>query len=93
VPNLILPQMIRTGAVVIDVGINRLANGKLVGDIDFEGVRRKAAYVTPVPGGVGPMTVTMLLENTVVAAERALDKRAGIPVVAAEADANLIESD
>ena len=71
VPNLILPQMIRTGAVVIDVGINRLANGKLVGDIDFEGVRRKAAYVTPVPGGVGPMTVTMLLENTVVAAERA----------------------
>jgi methylenetetrahydrofolate dehydrogenase (NADP+)/methenyltetrahydrofolate cyclohydrolase len=93
VPNLILPQMIRTGAVVIDVGINRLANGKLVGDIDFEGVRRKAAYVTPVPGGVGPMTVTMLLENTVVAAERALDKRAGTPVVAAEADANLIESD
>jgi methylenetetrahydrofolate dehydrogenase (NADP+)/methenyltetrahydrofolate cyclohydrolase len=93
VPNLILPQMIRTGAVVIDVGINRLANGKLVGDIDFEGVRRKAAYVTPVPGGVGPMTVTMLLENTVVAAERALDKRAGTPVAAAEADANLIESD
>ena len=62
VPNLILPQMIRTGAVVIDVGINRLANGKLVGDIDFPGVAAKAAYVTPVPGGVGPMTVTMLLE-------------------------------
>jgi len=71
VPNLIIPQMVKTGAVVIDVGINRLADGKLVGDIDFEGVRKKAAYVTPVPGGVGPMTVTMLLENTVVAAERA----------------------
>ena len=71
VPNLILPQMVRTGAVVIDVGINRLADGRLVGDIDFAGVSRKAAYVTPVPGGIGPMTVTMLLENTVVAAERA----------------------
>ena len=70
-PNLILPQMVRTGAVVIDVGINRLADGRLVGDIDFDGVSRKAAYVTPVPGGIGPMTVTMLLENTVVAAERA----------------------
>ncbi len=71
VPNLIIPQMVKTGAVVIDVGINRLPDGRLVGDIDFEGVRKKAAYVTPVPGGVGPMTVTMLLENTVVAAERA----------------------
>ena len=71
VPNLIIPQMVKTGAVVIDVGINRLPDGRLVGDIDFEGVRHKAAYVTPVPGGVGPMTVTMLLENTLVAAERA----------------------
>jgi methylenetetrahydrofolate dehydrogenase (NADP+) / methenyltetrahydrofolate cyclohydrolase len=71
VPNLIIPQMVKTGAVVIDVGINRLADGRLVGDIDFEGVRKKAAYVTPVPGGIGPMTVTMLLENTLVAAERA----------------------
>ena len=69
-PNLIFPQMVRTGAVVIDVGINRLANGRLVGDIDFEGVRQKASYVTPVPGGVGPMTVTMLLVNTISAAER-----------------------
>jgi methylenetetrahydrofolate dehydrogenase (NADP+)/methenyltetrahydrofolate cyclohydrolase len=69
-PNLIVPQMIRSGAVVIDVGINRLANGKLVGDVDFEGVKQKASYITPVPGGVGPMTVTMLLENTVAAAER-----------------------
>ena len=69
-PNLILPQMVKTGAVVIDVGINRLANGKLVGDVDFSGVAEKASYITPVPGGVGPMTVTMLLENTVSSAER-----------------------
>jgi len=70
-PNLILPQMVRTGAVVIDVGINRLADGRLVGDVDFEGVRQKASYITPVPGGVGPMTVTMLLVNTISSAERA----------------------
>src|SRR5262245_11588128 len=69
-PNLILPQMVRTGAVVIDVGINRLPNGKLVGDVDFAGVAKKASYITPVPGGVGPMTVTMLLANTVASAER-----------------------
>jgi methylenetetrahydrofolate dehydrogenase (NADP+) / methenyltetrahydrofolate cyclohydrolase len=69
-PNLILAQMVCTGAVVIDVGINRLADGKLVGDVDFEGVRRKASYITPVPGGVGPMTVTMLLVNTIASAER-----------------------
>jgi methylenetetrahydrofolate dehydrogenase (NADP+)/methenyltetrahydrofolate cyclohydrolase len=69
-PNLIVPAMVRTGAVVIDVGIN-FVDGRLVGDVDFEGVRRKASYITPVPGGVGPMTVTMLLENTVAAAERA----------------------
>jgi len=71
-PNLIVPQMIRTGAVVIDVGINHLPDGRLVGDVDFEGVKEKASYITPVPGGVGPMTVTMLLENTVAAAERAV---------------------
>ncbi|MEZ5638068.1 MAG: bifunctional methylenetetrahydrofolate dehydrogenase/methenyltetrahydrofolate cyclohydrolase FolD [Burkholderiaceae bacterium] len=69
-PNLIVPQMVRTGAVVIDVGINRLANGKLVGDVDFEGVRQKASYISPVPGGVGPMTVTMLVHNTVQSAVR-----------------------
>ncbi len=69
-PNLILAQMVKTGAVVIDVGINRLPNGKLVGDVDFEGVRQKASYITPVPGGVGPMTVTMLLLNTLNSAER-----------------------
>lgn len=69
VPNLVIAQMVKTGAVVIDVGINRLADGRLVGDVDFEGVRQKASYITPVPGGVGPMTVTMLLHNTVQAAE------------------------
>jgi methylenetetrahydrofolate dehydrogenase (NADP+) / methenyltetrahydrofolate cyclohydrolase len=69
-PNLILPQMVKSGAVVIDVGINRLPDGHLVGDVDFEGVRQKAAYITPVPGGVGPMTVSMLLHNTVASAER-----------------------
>jgi methylenetetrahydrofolate dehydrogenase (NADP+)/methenyltetrahydrofolate cyclohydrolase len=71
-PNLIVPQMVKTGAVVIDVGINRLPNGKLVGDVDFEGVAEKASYITPVPGGVGPMTVTMLLANTVSSAERSI---------------------
>jgi len=71
-PNLIGPAMICEGAVVIDVGINFLPDGRLVGDVDFEGVRRKASFITPVPGGVGPMTVTMLLENTVGAAERSL---------------------
>lgn len=70
-PNLIVAPMIRTGAVVIDVGINFLPDGRLVGDVDFESVRQRASFITPVPGGVGPMTVTMLLENTVAAAERA----------------------
>lgn len=70
VPNLITAPMVRTGAVVIDVGINRLPNGQLVGDVDFERVSQKASHITPVPGGVGPMTVTMLLHNTIEAAER-----------------------
>src|SRR6185312_344943 len=70
-PKLIVPQMVKTGAVVIDVGINRLSNGRLVGDVDFPGVAEKASFITPVPGGVGPMTVTMLLSNTVASAERA----------------------
>ncbi len=70
VPNLIVPQMVKTGAVVIDVGINRLPNGKVVGDVDFEGVSKKASYITPVPGGVGPMTITMLIDNTILSAER-----------------------
>ena len=69
-PNLITAPMVRTGAVVIDVGINRLPDGQLVGDVDFDAVREKASYITPVPGGVGPMTVTMLLCNTIASAER-----------------------
>jgi methylenetetrahydrofolate dehydrogenase (NADP+)/methenyltetrahydrofolate cyclohydrolase len=69
-PRLIVAPMVKTGAVVIDVGINRLPDGRITGDVDFEGVRAKAAYITPVPGGVGPMTVTLLLENTLSAAER-----------------------
>ncbi|WP_246791594.1 bifunctional methylenetetrahydrofolate dehydrogenase/methenyltetrahydrofolate cyclohydrolase FolD [Bradyrhizobium commune] len=77
VPNLILPQMVRTGAVVIDVGINRLPDGRLVGDVDFEGVSRKASFITPVPGGVGPMTVTMLLVNTLSAARRFVEQTHG----------------
>jgi len=69
-PSLILPQMVRTGAVVVDVGINRMPDGRLVGDVEFDTVKEKASYITPVPGGVGPMTVTMLIWNTIEAAER-----------------------
>ncbi|MDE7301670.1 MAG: bifunctional methylenetetrahydrofolate dehydrogenase/methenyltetrahydrofolate cyclohydrolase FolD [Clostridia bacterium] len=65
-------DMIKDGAVVIDVGMNRDENGKLCGDVDFENVKEKCSYITPVPGGVGPMTITMLLFNTVTAAERSL---------------------
>jgi len=71
-PKLITAEMVSAGAVIIDVGINRLADGKLAGDVDFQSVAGKAARVTPVPGGVGPMTITMLLENTIASAERAL---------------------
>lgn len=67
-PGLIKTDMIKEGAVVIDVGINRLANGKVVGDVDFEAVKEKASLITPVPGGVGPMTIAMLMKNTVEAA-------------------------
>lgn len=68
--NIVTGAMIRPGAVVIDVGINRDENGKLCGDVDFESAREVAGYITPVPGGVGPMTITMLLVNTIEAAER-----------------------
>ena len=68
---LVNADMISNGAAVVDVGMNRLANGKLVGDVDFDQVKEKAGYITPVPGGVGPMTITMLLANTLGAAERA----------------------
>ena len=63
-------DMVKEGAVVIDVGMDRDENGKLCGDVDFETVKDKASYITPVPGGVGPMTITMLLYNTVIAAFR-----------------------
>ncbi len=76
-PRLITAEMVKPGAVVIDVGINRLADGKLCGDVDFESVSGTAGYLSPVPGGVGPMTITMLLCNTILAAERA---QAGVRV-------------
>lgn len=69
---LVTGDMIRKGAVVIDVGINRLSSGRIAGDVEFETVKEKAAALTPVPGGVGPMTVAMLIGNTVLAAERTL---------------------
>ena len=67
---LITKDMVKEGAVVIDIGINRLKNGKLVGDVDFEKVSKKCSFITPVPGGVGPMTIAMLLKNTVQSAKR-----------------------
>jgi methylenetetrahydrofolate dehydrogenase (NADP+)/methenyltetrahydrofolate cyclohydrolase len=70
-PRMVTGDMIKPGAVVIDVGVNRLPDGKLCGDVDFDSAREKAGWITPVPGGVGPMTITMLLSNTVLAAERA----------------------
>jgi methylenetetrahydrofolate dehydrogenase (NADP+) / methenyltetrahydrofolate cyclohydrolase len=69
VPYLLKADMVKDGAVVIDVGINRLESGKLVGDADFEGLKNKCSHLTPVPGGVGPMTIAMLLKNTIKAAK------------------------
>ena len=63
-PNLVLKEHVKKGAVIIDVGINRLESGKLVGDVDFDGVKDQVSAITPVPGGVGPMTIAMLLEQT-----------------------------
>jgi len=71
-PQMITGDMIKPGAAVIDVGINRLANGKLVGDVDFDSAKEVAGWITPVPGGVGPMTITMLVASTVMAAERSI---------------------
>ena len=70
--NVLTADMVKPGAVVIDVGMNRNDEGKLCGDVDFAGVKEVAGYITPVPGGVGPMTITMLLVNTLEAAERAV---------------------
>lgn len=73
--NFLTGEDIRAGSVVIDVGINRTAAGKLTGDVDYESVKEKASYITPVPGGVGPMTIAMLLHNTVLSAEKRLNSR------------------
>ncbi|MBN2132161.1 MAG: hypothetical protein JW741_21860, partial [Sedimentisphaerales bacterium] len=76
-PNTITADMVKDGAAVIDVGVNRVEDAsrkrgyRLVGDVDFEAVKEKASFITPVPGGVGPMTITMLLYNTVESAKRA----------------------
>jgi methylenetetrahydrofolate dehydrogenase (NADP+)/methenyltetrahydrofolate cyclohydrolase len=71
-PRFVTGEMVKPGAVVIDVGINRLPDGKLCGDVDYDSVQHVAAQITPVPGGVGPMTITMLLANTLESAERTL---------------------
>jgi methylenetetrahydrofolate dehydrogenase (NADP+)/methenyltetrahydrofolate cyclohydrolase len=70
---LVTADMVKQGAAVIDVGMNRLESGRLAGDVDFDAVKEKAGYITPVPGGVGPMTITMLLANTLKAAELVSD--------------------
>ncbi len=67
-PKFVTEDMVKEGAIVIDVGINRV-DGKLVGDVDFENVSKKASFITPVPGGVGPMTISMLLYNTLMCAK------------------------
>jgi len=67
-PKFVTADMVKEGAVVVDVGMNRNAIGKLCGDVDFENVKEKTSYITPVPGGVGPMTITMLLYNTYLSA-------------------------
>ncbi len=72
-PGLVTADMVKQGSVVIDVGLTRLDDGRLVGDVDYEAVKEVAGHITPVPGGVGPMTITMLVANTVQAAERTND--------------------
>lgn len=74
--NILTADMVKPGAVVLDVGMNRNEAGKLCGDVDFDGVKEVASYITPVPGGVGPMTIAMLLVNTLEAAERGLRQAA-----------------
>jgi methylenetetrahydrofolate dehydrogenase (NADP+)/methenyltetrahydrofolate cyclohydrolase len=73
--NVLTADMVKPGAVVLDVGMNRNDEGKLCGDVDFDGVKEVASYITPVPGGVGPMTITMLLLNTLESAQRALSEK------------------
>jgi methylenetetrahydrofolate dehydrogenase (NADP+)/methenyltetrahydrofolate cyclohydrolase len=71
-PNLITEDMVKDGAIVVDIGINRLDDGRLVGDVDYENVSKKCSYITPVPGGVGPMTIASLLQNTLAAARKCI---------------------
>jgi methylenetetrahydrofolate dehydrogenase (NADP+)/methenyltetrahydrofolate cyclohydrolase len=71
-PGIVPGEWIKPGAVVIDVGITRLPNGKLVGDVDFEVAKQRASWITPVPGGVGPMTVAILMKNTLESAQQRL---------------------
>jgi methylenetetrahydrofolate dehydrogenase (NADP+)/methenyltetrahydrofolate cyclohydrolase len=73
-PNLITEDMLKDGAIVIDIGINRLKDGRLVGDVDFDNVSKKCSHITPVPGGVGPMTIASLLQNTVKSAKQFINK-------------------
>jgi len=73
--NLIKEDMVKDGVIIVDIGINRTNDGKLVGDVDFEKVSKKCSYITPVPGGVGPMTIAMLLNNTLKAAKAHADER------------------
>ncbi len=73
--NVLTADMVKPGTVVLDVGMNRNDEGKLCGDVDFDGVKEVAGYITPVPGGVGPMTITMLLVNTLESAQRALSEK------------------
>jgi methylenetetrahydrofolate dehydrogenase (NADP+)/methenyltetrahydrofolate cyclohydrolase len=70
-------EWLKEGAIVLDVGVNRASDGKLVGDVDFEAACRRASWITPVPGGVGPMTIAMLLSNTLLAAQLQLGTRSG----------------
>ncbi len=82
-PGLITADMVKNDVVVIDVGINKMADGSITGDVDFDNVKHKASWITPVPGGVGPMTVTMLIENTIKSAELrvSIDNLDASPVV------------
>ena len=77
-PEFVKTDMIKDKAVVIDVGINRNKDGKLVGDVDFENVKEKVSYITPVPGGVGPMTIAMLMNNVIKAAEEQTKKKSNL---------------
>ena len=69
-PKFVTEEMVKEGATVIDVGINRMNDGKLIGDVDFENIKEKVSYITPVPGGVGPMTIAMLMHNVVKASKQ-----------------------